>query len=453
MPVTPPSTAPKRQQPIQNSPATNEKRQLVQRILSSQGFSRSVALRSFLLHITESAINGQTEKLKEQAIGVEVLGRRPDYDPAVDNIVRVRARELRERLAKYYETEGVEESIVITIPKGSYVPEFEERQIEAVETTTPLVAEPPIIPAHEPRPLDRIRLLLVSVIVALLSIVTILTFYLWKFEHRQNDVTSSVPIRDFWGQLFLKPDDELRIVYADSSLALWQDISGRNIDLGSYLSHNYAQAESDKFREVATRTSTSIADLSISVSLAKLAGAFQGRLSAIFARDANIGSLDHDNIFLIGSRRSNPWVDVYEHDLNWQLAQDPVSGAPLYVNHAPQSSEAAQYAIPDSLAVKADEQKSYVSYGIVALLKVCGQQNFIILAQGLNTSATQAAGDLITNPERLEVLLRSIGHKPGSNVAPFEALFQITSLSGPVGYDNPKVIAFRDKSAESCVRR
>lgn len=55
---------------------------------------------SFLLYITEHSIIGRTERLKEQSIGAEVLGRKPNYDPADDNIVRVRAHELRERLEK-----------------------------------------------------------------------------------------------------------------------------------------------------------------------------------------------------------------------------------------------------------------------------------------------------------------------------------------------------------------
>jgi hypothetical protein len=69
--------------------------------------------------------------------------------------------------------------------------------------------------------------------------------------------------------------------------------------------------------------------------------------------------------------------------------------------------------------------------------------------EGLNAQATQAAGDMVTDPQRLDALLNSIGHKAGTNVAPFEALFQITSLPG--GYDSPRVIAYRLRQPEACV--
>jgi hypothetical protein len=79
-------------------------------------------LRAFLLYVTEHAVASTTERIKEQRIGCEVLGRKPDYDPAADNIVRVRAHELRQRLDKYFNTEGAREPVVVSIPKGSYVP-------------------------------------------------------------------------------------------------------------------------------------------------------------------------------------------------------------------------------------------------------------------------------------------------------------------------------------------
>jgi hypothetical protein len=95
------------------------------------------------------------------------------------------------------------------------------------------------------------------------------------------------------------------------------------------------------------------------------------------------------------------------------------------------------------------EEKEFISYGVVALLKGCGDRGLTVLAEGLNSQATQAAGDLVTDSQRLDALLRSIGHKPGTNVAPFEALIQITSL--PAEYDNPKVVAFRLRPADACV--
>jgi len=78
-------------------------------------------MRAFLLHITEHAILGRSERLKEQTIGAEVLGRKPNYDPADDNIVRVRAHELRERLNKYFTSEGLGPVIKLDICRACSV--------------------------------------------------------------------------------------------------------------------------------------------------------------------------------------------------------------------------------------------------------------------------------------------------------------------------------------------
>jgi hypothetical protein len=101
---------------------SDERWQLIQRIAASRTLNGSPALKSFLLYITEQALLGHTEDIKEQVIGSHVLGRKPNYDPASDNIVRVRARQLRQKLEQYFETEGIAEHLIISIPKGGYIP-------------------------------------------------------------------------------------------------------------------------------------------------------------------------------------------------------------------------------------------------------------------------------------------------------------------------------------------
>jgi len=62
-------------------------------------------------------------------IGCEVFGRRHDYSSSEDNIVRVEARNLRRRLESYFAEDGASEPVVIVIPKGTYVPNFDPRPI------------------------------------------------------------------------------------------------------------------------------------------------------------------------------------------------------------------------------------------------------------------------------------------------------------------------------------
>ena len=63
-------------------------------------------------------------EVKETVIATEVFGRRPDYNPKQDAIVRTEAGRLRSRLSEYYLGEGAEDSLIVELPKGGYVPAF-----------------------------------------------------------------------------------------------------------------------------------------------------------------------------------------------------------------------------------------------------------------------------------------------------------------------------------------
>ncbi len=416
-------------------------------------------MRAFLLYVTDHVIQGRAERLKEQTIGAEVLGRKPGYDPADDNIVRVRAHELRGRLEKYFATEGAQEPVLITIPRGTYVPEFVPRSATAseAEPAGQVSGKPPAVQTTG-RPLQAtgktkfrwlqwVLLTLGFLLAAAAS--SLATRYLMTHRSGEDAAAPGGAARDFWGQFFPKPDSELKVVYSDPSFALWQDLHGITLGLGDYLNRTYLNAEGDKLFNVAMRRVTSPADISIAVRLATLSAEFGGHETPQFARDADAEFFHRGNVVLIGSHRSNPWVEMYEPDLNFQLEQDPHTGAPAFVNRSPRPGEPREYAIPDMFDTQRVEEKAYDSYGVVALLRGCGARGLTVLIDGLNMQATQAAGDLITDPQRLETLLRSLGHKPGTNVAPFEALIQITSLPG--GYDNPRILAVRLRTADSCV--
>lgn len=102
----------------------------LEKILASTGFSGSARLSRFLRFVVEKASRGKSEEIKEYSVGIDVFDRRPDtYNPALDPIVRVQARRLREKLTHYYLDEGKYDDIVVDLPVGSYVPKFRMREL------------------------------------------------------------------------------------------------------------------------------------------------------------------------------------------------------------------------------------------------------------------------------------------------------------------------------------
>jgi TolB-like protein len=105
-------------------PVRNE----LERVLSSAGFARNERLSRFLRFLVERQLEGRSSELKESLVAVEIFGRKPDYDPKQDAVVRTEAMRLRARLDKYYAGEGCADPLIIELPKGGYTPVF--RQVE-----------------------------------------------------------------------------------------------------------------------------------------------------------------------------------------------------------------------------------------------------------------------------------------------------------------------------------
>src|ERR1700723_1562044 len=96
----------------------------LERLLSNSHFSQSRRFPSFLRFIVDRTLLGQTDMLKERTLGIEIFGREADYDTASDPIVRVTATEIRKRIAQYYQEPGHETELRVSLPSGSYVPQF-----------------------------------------------------------------------------------------------------------------------------------------------------------------------------------------------------------------------------------------------------------------------------------------------------------------------------------------
>ena len=108
-------------------PADSDIRSALERLLSSDSFSRSERARSLLSYLVETELSGGADRLKGFSIGQDVFGKDDDFDPSTDAVVRVQAGRLRELLAAFYEGEGRGDPVEIRVPKGAYVPTYHQR--------------------------------------------------------------------------------------------------------------------------------------------------------------------------------------------------------------------------------------------------------------------------------------------------------------------------------------
>lgn len=106
------------------TPTADEVRAALERVLAANTFANAGRLSRLLRYLVERTLNGDADQLKEYVVGVDVFDRGGSYDPRLDSIVRVEARRLRSKLEEYYQTQGAADALIISIPRGSYVPVF-----------------------------------------------------------------------------------------------------------------------------------------------------------------------------------------------------------------------------------------------------------------------------------------------------------------------------------------
>ncbi len=153
----------------------------LERILASAAFAEAGRARKFLRFVVEVSLEGRRDEIKESVIGVEVLGRTASFDPRSDPIVRVEAGRLRSRLMSYYQSEGSVDPILIDLPKGSYVPQFQKRPVPEYALVPPSTVQSG---GKALRPL-RMRLLVVGC--AAFSLLA--CWGLWSYLH-------NIPVRE-----------------------------------------------------------------------------------------------------------------------------------------------------------------------------------------------------------------------------------------------------------------
>lgn len=86
---------------------------------------RTPKLARLLRYLVEKHFAGEGDQLTEYNIATEVFGRdETTFIASQDAVARVETHRLRKRLKNYYETEGQDHLVKISLPLGSYVPLF-----------------------------------------------------------------------------------------------------------------------------------------------------------------------------------------------------------------------------------------------------------------------------------------------------------------------------------------
>lgn len=410
-------------------PTAAEQKQLVARILASDLFRKSHRLSAFLRFIYDQYSRGFADTINEQRIGTEVFGRPPDYHVGEDSIVRSQARFLRQRLEEYFTAEGRHEQLVLRIPKGSYVPAFERREVRSVPSDPALLPPPQASPVADTesrvsrRTLTTYRLSLGASIAVAVAL-SVLLYRAHNLERIQQP--KEVPaVRAFWGSLF-NPERTVLIVPADSTLVLMEGLTGKPVRLLSYINKDYLNTKpADHLLEwnmLVGSQYTNMADLNLVDRLERIPEAANSRAQIRYARDLSLKELKGGNSILIGGLRANPWVELFSSTVTFDVDYDSTTRHNVVRNPTPGANEQPVY-VEDTKGLE-DGQ----AYGVVAYMPSLDNQGHTLLVEGTSKAGTEAAAEFLTSPAFAQ-FLQQIG-ATDTAVPNFELLLSTGSMDG-----------------------
>lgn len=402
--------------------------QLIERILSTGPFRKSERLRELLPYLVKQALNGHSQYLTEHNIGVAVYGKPTDYSSAEDSSVRVHARQLRLRLHEYFDGEGRNESTIVEIPKGSYVPVFRITQQAPAESASDVSASPLSPPHVETAAIGRNAVLPWGIAIFLAIACVFLAIRL------QGSPPPLAPTPWPLSAVF-NGVDRTKIVLSDANYGMLRIASQQEGSLEEYLSPDMQQnmtpphmtdRETRIMKYIKGSDLTSTAGAMIAVSLVKMAPTTRNLVSVISARDLRMPDLDNGNLVFIGSPSSNPWVSIYQSKLNFKEEEGVVDDSMKYfANLHPRHGEQAKYQGLQFTGAAGED------YATISLLPTSSGRGSVLILQGLHQEGTEAAGLFLTDKDSRKELLNALGlQRPPTAPFYFEVLIRAQAVAG-----------------------
>ena len=379
-----------------------EMRDQLTRILQSRHFSKARKKSRFLEFVCEQALLGNSDKLSEYVIGVDIYERGPEFNPQEDAIVRVQAHEIRKALKDYYDEEGKDELWRIDLPPGGYVPVF--TKVSDTRATLPENVPGPI-PGG--RPIWRTW----PVVVLSMLCVVLAGWLIGErvLASRANPQQGGLPEAAAWfWQPFLPPAEPPLVVIPVHPLLR----AAHDGDDPAALAHGHVIAKDElpefrdtihfrelkEFRFVPNTTDfTAVGEALGLLNLFDLFNRAGQKVQVKPGRLVDFESIKRGNAILLGGNQA--WsgrIFLYPEGFEFH--------AGVIANKSPRAGEQPLYKPefdPVTNALSRD-------YALVLMLPNDQRNQRILLVYGIYTQGSQAAIEFITNTERLSELRKAL---------------------------------------------
>lgn len=408
-------------------------------ILKSSYFSGSKRCQDFLEFIVHQALDGNYDYLTERFLGAELFGRPINYETGTDSIVRVRANDVRRRLAQYYSEGHGGPQVVIDLVSGTYVPEFHWLEHKAAELPPAEPAQPEsgtshaaghdgtIHTAQEIAPVVNPGLRRQWILFALLVLAVLgWSVDLWLRERaldRSASMLQYAPAMNALWSGFLDSSHGTDVVLSDASFQLLQDIGKRSFTLDDYLNRSYIsrlqmQTSNPEIQSllnlIASKNFGNASEFRLAQRILVLDPS-GNRMRVYNAREYTPALVTQDNMVLIGSQYTNPWQQLFANQLDFTEG-DPGVAPGILTNKSPKAGEQKTYIPTDS-----------VGYCVVAYLPNPDRNTKVLLIEGSSSEATEAGGDFLLSEDKLGSFEKMLN---ADTLPYFEVLLKTSQVRG-----------------------
>jgi hypothetical protein len=409
----------------------------LQQVLSSDAFMGGHRAQRFLQLVVEHALAGRLDCLRERMLGAEMFGRPIDYDTGNDAVVRVKASEVRKRLAHYYQGLPSRPIVQIELPAGSYTPHFHWTSVTAPSAPGESASSQPDSVAIQTQPAAAhsegvaiaprwalkpwmFRASLLAAYTAVLITLTWLAAVRFNPAHRTLKATDPI-----WDALF-DGKRNTYIVPADTGFDLLEDLSRRPITLADYLKGGYVDlplpgVDSHIAEGLRSQRLTSFVDAQIIGALSRLPEYNSQRTFLRFPRDLRLDDLKDANAVFIGSVGSNPWAAIADNSANFHIVYRQGREGATIIDQNPQPGEQASYESHWN-------EPAHETYALIAFLPNMGGNGRLLLLQGMDVAGTQAASEALFNSDAMAPILKH-ALRPDGSIRFFEILVRSTSIN------------------------
>ena len=394
----------------------------IERLVASRALHGSNSLCKLLRYLADQMARNSNSTPKEYQIATEVFGRRNDFDPHLDSLVRVQAARLRAKLAEYYASEGSGDAVVVELPKGTYALIFHERTPAAAAThyVTEAVVSPEVRESAPQRVSNHGWIIALVAFAMLLSaaLAVAMDRLLWRprgdGKVAADTGTAPAPIRTFWAG-FLGGHEQPWVIFSNAPFVGRPDTGMR-----------YYNAKLDgKGRTLDHYTGV-------------------GEVLAVHALDGVFGQLKQQlrvkrgSLFSLDDAKNNDLIFIGSPSENLTLLEIPNTkefvfrrmnccarvGNMEIVNVRPAPGEPKEYlASPPNQVLTED-------YAVIALVPGLEASYSVLILAGTTTIGTQAAVEYVSHQNSLEELLKGLHVTAPTQLKPFEAVIRVKVVRG-----------------------